>query len=139
MIRALIIIAVAGFFVSVATLGAAVAITGPQAIARGAWAWSPHGWGRDWDDPGEGGAAHDTTRATREIAWDGGALRVDLPADVRFSQVQGPGKVVVSGPVEAVTDVEIEDGALRYAADHAHDDRLTVEVSVPAPAQAARR
>ncbi len=139
MIRALIIIAVAGFFVSVATLGAAVAITGPQAIARGAWAWGPHGWGSDWDEPREDGAAHDTTRATREIAWDGGALRVDLPADVRFSQAPGPARVVVSGPVDAVTDVEIEDGVVRYAADHTHDARLTVDVSVPAPAQAARR
>ena len=48
MIRVLVMIAVAGFFVSIVTLSTAVAIGGPEAIADNAWSWGRGHWG--WTD-----------------------------------------------------------------------------------------
>ena len=54
MIRVLIMITVAGFVLSVATLSAAVAIGGPEAIARGGWHMAGGDWNWDWDEHDDG-------------------------------------------------------------------------------------
>ena len=51
---------------------------------------------------------------TREIPWDGSeALTLDVPAEVRFVQTPGPGKVVVTGPRRSVETFEVAGGVLR--------------------------
>lgn len=143
MIRVLAIIAAAGFVVSAATLSVAVAITGPENIANGAWSWSPDGWSghhndahfswhnnRDHDDSND---SDDGPQTTRDIAWNGAdTLAVDLGAKVQYTQAKGPAKLTVSGPQAAVNDVEVDGGHIRYHEDHDHDTSLTITISAPA-------
>jgi hypothetical protein len=135
MIRALTMIAVAGFLVSAVTLSVAVGLTGPENIVNGAWSFGPNGWGGHWrghnhfsfDQSDDGGP-----QTTREIAWSGGdALDVDLDADVQYAQAPGPAKVTVSGPQSAVNDVEMRNGEIRYKEEGDHDVRLSIVVTAP--------
>lgn len=142
MIRVLVMIAIAGFLVSVVSLSVAVGIAGPDAIARGAWAWGPghwdfgryedhwdgrhHRWNYSWDNDGGG------PQTTREIAWTGGdSLDVDLPADVEYTQGSGPAKLIVTGPQKAVADVEIQGGHVRFAHDRHRWAELTIVMTAP--------
>jgi nucleoid-associated protein YgaU len=131
MIRVLVMIAVTGFLVSVVTLSTAAALGGPEAIARGAWSWSPgHGWaGRHgWDDDDSG------PQASREIAWTGGdTLEVEVPAEIRYVQSAGPPKLTISGPRRAVEQVVVENGHIRFTEGrHRHRwGRLTIEMTAP--------
>ncbi|MBS0332048.1 MAG: hypothetical protein JSS35_04725, partial [Proteobacteria bacterium] len=56
MIRVLVMIAVAGFLVSVVTLSSAVAIGGPDLLTDGFWRMNDghFGWTFDTDDDGHG-------------------------------------------------------------------------------------
>lgn len=138
MVRVLVMIAVTGFFVSLVTISAAVAIGGPAILESAAWnGWGPHwsrhgdwsGWG--WDDHWEARSGGPAT--TRELAWTGGdSLDIDLPADVQYTQ--GPtAKVTVSGPPRAIDDVEIEDGHLTWRGrHHMHFGDLRVVITAPA-------
>jgi len=132
----LVMIAVAGFLVSLVTLSVAVGIAGPQAIANGAWEWTPGGWGVNWNDHrrhhGWRNYGEDEgPQTSREIAWSGGeSLAFDLPADVQYTQAPGPAKLTVSGPSGAVNDVELEDGRIEYGREH--DAHLTITVTAPA-------
>jgi hypothetical protein len=59
-------------------------------------------------------ARSDRESITREIAWDGGeSLVLDVPANVRFVQAPGPGKVVITGPRRSVETFSIAGGVLR--------------------------
>ena len=140
MIRVLVIIAVTGFLVSVICLTAAVGIVGPDAIARGAWSWRPgYGWnfGRDYD--GWGAHFHPTEdeddggpQTTRWIAWSGGdSIDIDLPANVQYTQADGPAKLVVTGPRQAVADVMVDGGHIRFDHDRQHEADLTIVISAP--------
>jgi hypothetical protein len=136
MIRVLVMIAVAGFLVSVVSLSMAVAIGGPDLFTDSVWNrwadmdgpwshdWYPrHGWrhGRD------GGP-----QTTRDVAWSGGdTLSVDVPADVRYTQAPGAGKVTISGPEREVSDVVVEDGHIRFDHHGRHWGDLTIVVSAP--------
>ena len=74
----------------------------------------------------------DETPTSREIAWTGGdTINVDLPADVKYTQGPGPAKLVVSGPRDAVADVEVEDGQVRYRHDSDHDADVTIVMTAP--------
>jgi Putative auto-transporter adhesin, head GIN domain len=118
MMRVLTMIAVSGFLLCVVCLSAAVAIGGPDAIERGVWDWGP-----DWDWHWSGGhridhhgwrVREDGAQTTRTLTWTGGdTLDIQAPADVTFTQAPRPASVSVSGPRDAVDDVEIEDGRLR--------------------------
>jgi autotransporter translocation and assembly factor TamB len=135
MIRVLVMIAVTGFFVSLVTLSAAVAIGGPQVLEEAAWrGWSPHwshhgdyeGWG--WDRRA-GGA-----ETTRQLDWTGGdTLDVAVPADVEYTQ--GPEtKLTVSGPQRAVEDLEIDGGRLTFRGGrhhHRHFGDLKIILTAP--------
>jgi hypothetical protein len=143
MMRVLVLIAVTGFLVSLVSLSAAVAIGGPDAIARGAWSMGHHrGWDWDVDDSDHDADEREVTAAgpttTRELAWTGGdSLEIDLPADVRFTQAPGPGKLVITGPQAAVARVMLEDGRIHFDGrrhGHRHNrgqDRMTIEISAP--------
>ncbi|MDB5422685.1 MAG: hypothetical protein JWQ29_101, partial [Phenylobacterium sp.] len=138
MIRVLVMIAVAGFLLCVATLGAAVAIGGPEALTRAAWSYSAgnHHWNFGRDDHGWGMHEHgrdDGPSKTRQIAWTGGdTLEVDVPAEVRYTQAPGPAKLTITGPERAVDDVTVEGGRIRY--DHGrrhHRAGLVIEMTAP--------
>ena len=134
MIRVLVMVAVTGFLVSVVTLSTAVALAGPDAIAKGAWSWGPDGWGSDGDgfNIGYDGDRRGGPHGTREIAWTGGdTLDVDVPAEISYTQAPGPGKLTVSGPQRALDNLVIEDGHLRFAHGRHHGSDLTIVMTAP--------
>ena len=146
MIRVLVMIAVSGFVLCLATLTAATIIGGPEAITRAAWSWgTDHRWAfhdRHWDrwddehrwDRSDRWAGDSGPQATRELAWTGGdTLEIDVPAEVRYTQAAGPAKLTISGSRRAVDDVEIENGHIRF--DHgrnrSHYGKLTIVMTAP--------
>lgn len=141
MIRVLVMIAVAGFLVSVVSLSSAVAIGGPDFITDGFWHMSNghFGWSWDDDDGDRGGDRHGRdggAQGTREIAWSGGdSLDVEVPAEVSYTQAPGAGKLTVTGPQRTIDDLVVEDGHLRFAHGHRHHHwggDLTVVMTAPA-------
>lgn len=135
MIRVLLMIAVAGFFLSLVTLSTAVAIGGPDAVARGAWA-SGDWWDWDWDvDHHVDISTNDSgPEITREIAWTGGdKLELDVAAEVTYTQAEGPGKLVITGPRRAVERVEVgDDGRVSYEHGARRHGRLQIVMTAPA-------
>lgn len=68
---------------------------------------------------------------TREIPWDGGdVLIVAAPADVRFIQAPGPGKVVVTGRRRSVDTFHVEAGVLKDRTWRT-GERLQIVVTAP--------
>lgn len=141
MIRVLIMIAVVGFMLSLATLSAAVAIGGPDAITRGGWnfaeggSWKGKHWGWD-DDDRPMIEANLGPQTTRTLAWSGAdRLDIDLAADVRYIQSTGPASVVITGPQKAVEQVVVRGDSLRYERHSRHSHRrypsLTIVVRAP--------
>ena len=119
MIRALLMIAGAGFVLAVGSLAAAVAIGGPEAVARGGWAmFSNAGWGSgEFRRRHESRRTHDDSgpQGHKTLAWSGAdRLDVDLPADVRFIQAPGPGSVEITGPASVVDRVILKGDSLRF-------------------------
>ncbi|WP_374470454.1 GIN domain-containing protein [Phenylobacterium sp.] len=138
MIRPLLMIAGAGFLLSVVTLSTAVAIGGPEAIARGAWS----SWDWDWDDHDRHGrhGRHDGMgdgalgpQTTRELAWTGAdTLDLDVAADVVYTQAPGPAKLTITGPQRAVERVEIgDDGRISYDGFRHGRGRLQIVMTAP--------
>ena len=138
MIRVLLMIAVAGFVLSVGALSAAVAIGGPDAIARGGWKLAEGHWSGDWDwsDDDRGRSDDDAgPEATRMLEWSGAdSLEIDLPADVRYVQSDGPASVTVTGPERAIQGVVVRGDSIRYQHRHhmGYGPKLTVVVRAPA-------
>lgn len=141
MIRVLVMIAVAGFLVSVVSLSAAVAIGGPDFFTDSVWEhWADGGpwrWGWDSDDWADRHRRRDRDsgpQTTRDLAWNGSdTLSIEVPADVRYTQAPGPGKITITGPEREVADIEVEDGHI-HDVRHGHHHRwgdLTVVVSAP--------
>jgi hypothetical protein len=138
MIRSLILIAAAGFVLSVATITAAVAIGGPEVAARSSWNiagghWGPH-W--NWDAHDDGDEAYDDwggPQGSRTLAWSGDTeLRLAIPAEVRFTQAPGAGSVTVSGPEQVVRHVVVEDGRIRFDHGWRHGGRrLSITMTAP--------
>ena len=138
MMRVLVMIAVAGFLVSLASLTAAVAIGGPAILESAAWDgwrghWSHHGdddgWGWERDARRDGGA-----QTTRDFAWNGGdSLDVDVPADVNYTQAAGPAKITVSGPQRLVDEIEIDGGHIGWTHRHRHMHWGDVTITMTAP------
>ncbi len=127
-------IAAAGFLVSVIAISAAVGIAGPQAVMNGGWTWKDGEWGRTWTSHrGRWRSGDDGPQISRDIPWSGGeSLDVDVAADVRYIQAVGPGKITVSGPRDAVQNLEVKDGRIGYAGDDDSDAKLVIVVSAPA-------
>lgn len=137
MIRVLVMVAVAGFLLSVVSISSAVAIAGPDILTDGVWNWGRFGdhlnfsWTDDRDD---WGSRHGHgAQATRQMAWTGAdAFEIDVPADVTYTQGAGPAKLTVTGDQRAVNDLVLEGGALRYAHGH-HHHRGDLVVTMTAP------
>jgi hypothetical protein len=131
MIRVLLMIAVAGFILSVGAISAAVAIGGPDMITRGGWTIAK-GWDADWnwDDHHSDRSDRMGAETTRTLPWSGAdKLEIDLPADVRYVQADGPATVVVTGPARLVADVEVKGDSIRYdRRHHRHGRKLTIVV-----------
>lgn len=136
MIRVLLMIAVAGFVLSVASISAALAIGGPEAVANGGWkiAGGHRHW--DWDDddddrdrPGRWGGVE-----TRTLEWSGSdTLDIDLAADVRYVQADGPATVTVTGPARLIDHVIVIGDTIKYEdrGHRSHRTRLTIVVRAP--------
>jgi hypothetical protein len=135
MIRVLVMIAVAGFLLCVATFTAAIAIGGPEALTHAAWTWGPgHHWvfnEERWDH--DGWHSETGPQSSREVAWTGGdTLDVDVPAEIRYTQAPGPAKLTISGSQRAVEDVEVRDGHIGYEHSHnRHWAKLVIVLSAP--------
>ena len=57
----------------------------------------------------------DGPETTRTLDWSGAdSLDIDLPADVRYIQQAGPGRVEVTGPQRAVERVVVRGDSIRY-------------------------
>lgn len=140
MIRALLMIAGAGFVLAAGSFAAAVAIGGPDAVARGGWNLLSHTGGR-WGsgefhhhDHGRP-ALEDGAQASRTLAWDGSEhLDVDLPADIRYIQTAGDGSVELKGDESLITRISLHEGHLRLEGEglrHWQRHRLQVVVHAP--------
>ncbi|MDB5447413.1 MAG: hypothetical protein JWQ97_2730 [Phenylobacterium sp.] len=129
MIRALVIVAIGGFLVSLVCLSVACAIGGPEAIARGAWGWqagSHHfGMWRHMDvDAGP--------ETRRDFSWSGGdTLEVNAPARIDYVQAAGPAKLTISGPAEALDKVTVAGGKITLADGLPHGRELHITLSAP--------
>lgn len=131
MIRNLVLVAVAGFFTAVICFAAAVSFGGPDLFTDHRW----HENFGDWDDDGD----HDRSRwdeaadslATRQLAWTGESLDVDIPAEVRFIQKDGPATVVVSGPGGLVQQLQLVGG--RISGDDYEEGWRRVSITITAP------
>src|SRR4051812_26135565 len=137
MIRVLAMISVAGFLLSAVCLSVAISLAGPEVISRGVW--SSHGpfhFGWDDDDHHHGfswnyGSDDHGPRASRDLAWTGETVEVDVPADLRFTQADGPPKLVIRGAKSAVDHVVVEGGRIHF--DRTMDDvgDLSIELTAP--------
>ncbi|HEY2707722.1 MAG TPA: DUF2807 domain-containing protein [Caulobacteraceae bacterium] len=137
MIRNLFLIAGASFVLAVVCFGGAVALGGRD-LADHHWVfdrhwWHGHGVHWDFDDDHDRQAVMAGPSTTREIAWNGGdSLDIDAPVDMQFTQAPGPGKLVITGPKDALDQVELSGSHLRMIDDGDLDGRLTVVMTAPA-------
>lgn len=138
MIRTLTIVTVAAFFLSVVCLTVAVSIAGPDIISENVWSWSGP-WGHHhWGHHGRGftlnydASTSDSPQASREEAWSGESLEVDVPADVRFTQAPGAARLVIRGPRDTLDHVRVENGQIRCdVAGCEGDGKVQVELTAP--------
>jgi hypothetical protein len=138
MIRALVIVAVAGFLTSVACITAAIAIGGPDAIARSAWSWD---WSEDWGEHRGWGPHHfgfwrreareAGPQANRDFPWSGDRLEVNAPAQIDYVQASGPAKLTISGPRAALDRVRVEAGRISLLPGPGGWNELHVTLSAP--------
>jgi hypothetical protein len=133
MIRALLMIAAAGFVLSVASFAAALAIGGPEALARGAWGAAPWIVSKNWDSSEEhgrwGGAGGPTV--TRELTWSGAdTVEFDVRADVTYTQAPGPAKLTVTGPQGLVERLAIDDGRIYFRGRSSYS-RINIVMTAP--------
>lgn len=126
MIRVLVIIAVGGFLVSLACITGAVAIGGPEAIARSAWSWSwgdhHHGWRRMHEASGP--------QAQRDFPFRGASLEVDAPAEIDYVQAPGPARLTIKGSAATLDQVRVDGGRISLS-DGASWSGLHVTLSAP--------
>jgi hypothetical protein len=134
MTRTLVLIAFSGFILAVACIAGALALGGNVLLHHH---WGRH-WNVEWDDGhhwrgDDGHPAAAGASATREIAWPGGdKIEFDVPGDVQYTQGPGPGKLVITGPSDALDRVEVSGGQLQYRDDDDFDDtRLSVVMTAP--------
>ena len=141
MIRNILIVTAASFFLSVVCLTVAVTMAGPEIVSQGAWGWGSHGlnwawgghhhnfgWSRTYSD--DGADAGDSS-ASREFGWSGEELQVEIPATVTFTQAEGPAKLVIRGPKDTLDHLHMEGGVIGVDAGRYDSSRVSVELTAP--------
>lgn len=129
MVRALVIIIIAGFITSVACISAAVAIGGPHAIARGAWVWN---WADDdgprtWRYP-----AHDSgPQSQRDFPWSSDRLEINAPAEIDYVQAAGPAKLTIRAPADMLNKVRVEGGRISLQGGAPRHTKLHITLTAP--------
>jgi hypothetical protein len=129
MVRALVVIIVAGFITSVACISAAVAIGGPHAIARGAWMWNwndddgPHTWRYPAADAGP--------QSQRNYPWTGDRLEVNAPAEIDYVQAPGPAKLTIRAPADTLNQVRVDGGRITLANGRPRWSKLHITLTAP--------
>lgn len=137
MIRVLAMISVAGFVLSVVCISVAVSLAGPDAVARGAWGWPIDQWSWRWNrghDVSISGdlSGHFGPKASRELTWTGGdALTIQAPAEVSFTQSDGPARITVQGPQGTIDHLVVRDGRIEF--DRPMFDAGDVKITMSAP------
>jgi hypothetical protein len=128
MIRSLIIIAVAGFLMSVVCLSAALAIGGPDLMSHAPWSWAweagpghPHVWRMNASGP----------QSQRDFPWTGDSLEVNAPAEIDYVQAAGPAKLTIRGPAPALDRVRVEGGRITLVDGFGDGSSLHVTLSAP--------
>ncbi|CAN7606161.1 DUF2807 domain-containing protein [Phenylobacterium sp. LjRoot219] len=134
MVRALIVIIIAGFLTSVACISAAVAIGGPEAMARGVWSW---GWDGVWDDDHGPhtwrSSTHDSGPQTqRDLPWSGDRLEVNAPAEIDYVQAPGPAKLTIRAPAHTLNRVRVEGGRITLPNGGPRGAKLHITLTAPA-------
>ena len=137
MIRVLAMISVAGFLLSAVCLSIAVSLAGPEVISRGVWSW--HGpFHFDWDDDDHRhgfswnySSGDHGPQASRDLAWSGESIDVDVPGDLQFTQADGPAKLVIYGPKSVIDHVVVDGGHIRF--DRPMTDAQDLEIKLTAP------
>lgn len=129
MIRTLSIVTIAAFLLSVVCLSIAISLAGPDLVMGGVWGWAP--WSRHvtWNHT----VTYDAPAVSRDLAWDGGdTLTVEMPANVHFTQAEGPPKMTIYGPREEIANVVVQDGHVRWSGGSFGSSRdLDVRLSAP--------
>ncbi|HEV2531565.1 GIN domain-containing protein [Phenylobacterium sp.] len=136
MIRTVTIITIAAFFLSAVSLAVAFSLAGPDLISEASWGWGPFthhhsfGWSRTH--------SFDGPQTTREVPWTGGeSLLVMVPAAITFTQADGPPKLIVHGPKDAVDDLNLTASPIELKHhsglnDPAYDGgAITIELTAP--------
>ena len=130
MIRVLVIIAVAGFVVSLGCLMGAAAIAGPDALAGKGWDWAGgHPWRfvMNHDDERSRGPT-----VTRSFTWDGSEqLSVRTPAKVRYVQRAGPPTLTITGASDVLDRMSVDGGEIRLRGPHWRHGELVIDLSAP--------
>jgi len=130
MIRALVIVAVAGFLMAVSCISAAIAIGGPQAFARSGWTWT---WSDD-DHPPRFGWRPTVARGPeiqRDFPWSGEALEVNAPAEIEYVQAEGPARLTVRGPAAVLDRVRVQGGRITLTPGAPAWSDLRIRLSAP--------
>jgi len=132
MIRALVIVAVAGFLTSVVCITAAIAIGGPDAVARSAWSWD---WSDNWGHgPHHFGVWREEAagpRVQRDFPWSGDRLEVNAPARIDYVQAPGPAKLTISGSREMLDQVRVDAGQITLASGLPRWSELRITLTAP--------
>jgi hypothetical protein len=132
MIRTLVLIAVAGFFTAMICFTAALSFGGPDLLTH-EWGWIAGDWDPDPDPEfGDEARPFSGAQATRELAWTGESLDVDVAGEVHFVQKDGPATLVISGPSRLVHDVQLAGGRISGDDDDEHGWRR-VSITITAP------
>lgn len=126
MVRTLLIVFVSGLVLAAVSFGVAGALGGPDM-------WREN-WHIGWDNDEEDFGFHRSTSTNggvRRVEW-AGAERLDIYVPGEVTYVQGPPSIVIEGPSNAIDQVQVEGGALRFPngyTGHARD--LEILVSAP--------
>jgi len=139
MIRNILIVTVASFFLSVVCLSVAISMAGPELITRGAWGWGNSHWNWGWGWPVHSHRSYtwsrtysdDGPQATREEPWSGESLEVQIPAEVTFTQADGPAKLVLRGPQGVLDRLHVHDGQIGIDPGPYDGGKVTIELTAP--------
>jgi hypothetical protein len=143
MIRTVTIITVASFVLSLVCLIVAMTLAGPELISEGAWggALSHFSWGNGRHSVGFSHTrTFDGPQTTKELPWRGGDhLMVYIPADVTFTQADGPPRLIVHGPQDALDSLNLDSNAILPKVVHGgdsaggafHDAGVSIELTAP--------